>query len=273
MLPLGPAFCFDLETTSADPAFARPVEVAAVVIDAGQVSPDHYIERCTPGAAALAHPSYASAAEIHGITAEDLTDAPPYTNVLEALSRELQGRAVVTYNGEDYDLRIAPGLRTGPSIDVYRLLVKLREECPQPPDEPLSHPLGLEGYRLSLGTMHAFHQGSALDGAHSADADAYATIELLEFVLTRWRRYLEPRLGVAPLTWEALAAYTTKPPAGWSDWGPKFKRSKAGAWVCTFGKYKGWPLGSIPRSYRDWMLRQDFPAQVKTLIRSYVNAF
>ena len=270
MLPPGPAFCFDLETTSADPTFARPVEVAAVVIDAGRVSPDHYLERCTPGAAALAHPSYANAAEIHGIDAEDLAGAPPYTNVLEALSRQLQGRAVVTYNGEDYDLRVAPELRTGPSIDVLRLLVKLREECPQPP-ESLPHPLGLEGYRLSLGSVFALFTGHPLADAHSAAADAEATIIVLGNILARWRSYLETRLAAVPLTWEALARYTATPPAGWSDWGPKFKRSKAGAWVCCFGKHKGWPLESIPADYLRWMLRGDFPDSTKSLIRDHLR--
>lgn len=295
MLPAGPAFCFDLETTSPDPTFARPVEVAAVEIDNGKPSRECYLERCNPGPRALSHPSYASAAEIHGIIAEDVAGAPPYTRVLGALAHRLQGRAVVTYNGEDYDLRIAPGLRTGPHVDVYRLLVKLREECPQPP-EPLPHPLGLEGLKLSLGAMHALHQGSALDGAHSAYADAYATIVLLEFILDRWRSYLEFRLPVivhveakipplhwamgqpspppSPLrgiTWEGLAHYTTEPPAGWSDWGPKFKRNKAAAWVCTFGKFKGWPIESIDAGYLRWILREDFPDSTKALIRDHLR--
>ena len=271
MLPHGPAFCFDLETTSPDPTFARPVEVAAVEIDDGKPSSDHYHERCTPGAQALAHPSYPSAAEIHGITAEDLADALPYTHVLPALAKALTGRAVVTYNGEGYDLRIAPELRTGPSIDVFRLLVKLREECPQPP-EPLLHPLGLNGLKLSLGAVYAALTGEPLEDAHSAVADVRAAIKVLDLILDHWEVYLSSRLktSIGGLTWEALAAYTAEPPAGWSDWGPKFKKSKAGAWVCIFGNHNGWPIRSIPTDYLRWVMRNDFPESVKALIRNEI---
>lgn len=276
MLPLGPAFVFDLETTSADPATARPVEVAAIEInDGGFDGASYFHERCSPGLAALKHPCFASSAAIHGITAEDVADAPPAEYVLGALAQALGPRAVVGYNVEDYDLKIAPGLRLGPVVDVFRLLVKLREECPQPPAEPLPHPLGLEGYRFSLGAVYALLLHEPLTDAHAALADCMATLAVLRRVLRLWRPYLGPRLGVAddePYTWGGLASYLDAPPTGWSDWSPKFKRKDPSLpWVCQFGKHKGWPLDALPYSYKRWMLdKGDFAEPVKVLVRSYL---
>lgn len=291
MLPTGPAFVFDLETTSADPATARPVEVAAISLDEVRMSSisigeietfeitndgiEFYHERCSPGLAALKHPCFASSVAIHGITAEDVADAPPAEHVLGALAQALGPRAVVGYNVEDYDLKIAPGLRLGPVVDVFRLLVKLREECPQPPAEPLPHPLGLEGYRLSLGAVYALLQGEPLTDAHAALADCMATWAVLRSVLFLWGSYLRPRLDLAddePYTWEGLAAYLDAPPVGWSDWSPKFKRKDPSSpWVCQFGKHKGWPLDALPHGYKRWMLdKGDFAKPVKALVRSYL---
>lgn len=265
MLPLAPAFALDLETTSGVAARARPVEISAVLIDGGELS-GHYTERCNPGRALL-DPAFEGASAIHGITLADLEGAPSDSAVLEFLRGELQGRAVVTYNGEAFDLQVVPELRTGPSVDVFRLLTKLAEESPHPSDASarLPHPEGLAGLRLSLSMIYAALCGERLEGAHGATVDAVATARVLEQVLLRWGGYLEARLGA--LSWETLAGYTATPPAGWSDWKGTLRRNARGDFECRIRPHQGVPLRRLPRDFLRWMLSRDFAESTKELLR------
>lgn len=95
---------FDVETTGTDPAEARIVELAAVVYDALGTSDPRVIFRTkvNPGV-----PIPSGATDVHGITDEDVADAPTFAQVWPVLLRALGEQPFVpcAYN-VPYDQRV-----------------------------------------------------------------------------------------------------------------------------------------------------------------------
>ncbi len=183
----GPFAALDLETTGVDPATARIVELALLVDDgdghpqelfAGLVDPGPEVE-IPPGAAA-----------VHGITRERLAaeQAPPATEVLPAVHDHLvevarHGWPVVIYNATyDWPLLAAELARLEPSLTL--------------PDCPLIDPLVLDRsvdrYRKGKRTLETACQvyGVVLDDAHSARADAVASLKVARELLARFPQQL-----------------------------------------------------------------------------------
>ena len=97
-------------------------------------------------------------------------------------------------------------------------------------------------------------------GAHGAVADVEASIEVLEAQLQRY-----PDL---PREVDALDAWCNPAPKGAVDRGGKFVL-REGEVVFAFGKQKGRSLSEVARVQRDyleWILKQDFPEDARTLV-------
>ncbi|MGE3627672.1 MAG: DUF294 nucleotidyltransferase-like domain-containing protein [Hyphomicrobiales bacterium] len=100
LLALG-AVALDLETTSMDPALARTVQVGAVRVSRGHVNRDDTLSMLiNPG---MPVPPVSSA--IHGLSDDDLKDAPVFAGVVEALEDYLGG-AVLIGHTIGYDLTV-----------------------------------------------------------------------------------------------------------------------------------------------------------------------
>ena len=183
----GPFAALDLETTGVDPATARIVELALLVDDgdgpvrelfAGLVDPGLEVE-IPPGAAA-----------VHGITRErlDAEQAPPASEVLPAVHDHLEaiaerGWPVVIYNATyDWPLLAAELARLDPPLS--------------PPACALIDPLVLDRsvdrYRKGKRTLETACQvyGVVLDDAHSARADAVASVQVARQLLDRFPQQL-----------------------------------------------------------------------------------
>lgn len=83
----------DLETTGLSPASDSILEIGLVLTTADGVVEHGWSTLVNPGVGVDVGPTF-----IHGIVAEDLTDAPPLTAVADLLVRDLAGRAVVAHN-------------------------------------------------------------------------------------------------------------------------------------------------------------------------------
>lgn len=83
----------DVETTGLDRAHDRVLEIAIIQLDEGLNQVGHW--RC------LVNPQRpASAVEIHGITDDDLADAPTFRELAGTVAGLLRGRKVVAHNVE-----------------------------------------------------------------------------------------------------------------------------------------------------------------------------
>lgn len=178
-----PLVCFDLETTGVDTQTDRIVEVGFV-----KLSPDgsreRLCERVDPG---VDIPD--GAAKVHGIRTEDvrgLFGKPPLTKVADQLLEFLGDADLCGFNavGYDYPLWLAECARHNiPFVAEGRRMVDamLIFHAKEPGWDAF-----LMGPRnLTAALRH--YCGRELVGAHSADADAEATIDVLLAQLERYQ--------------------------------------------------------------------------------------
>ncbi len=102
----------DTETTGLSPRDSRIVEVA-LVDDSGGVLLNTLVNPCLP--------IPAGATAIHGITDDDVADAPLLEELLPALNALVRGCRLVIYNSQ-YDLGFLPSLRAvSPKVECCML--------------------------------------------------------------------------------------------------------------------------------------------------------
>ena len=183
----GPFAAFDLETTGIDPATARIVELALIVDDGDGRPRDLYAGLVDPGPEVEIPPG---AAAVHGITRERLEAeaAPPAAEVLPEVQVHLaaiadRGWPVVIYNATyDWPLLAAELARLDPPLPL--------------PDCHLIDPLVLDRsvdrYRKGKRTLETACQvyGVTLEDAHSARADAVASLRVARELIARFPEQL-----------------------------------------------------------------------------------
>lgn len=113
------------------------------------------------------------------------------------------------------------------------------------------------GEPRTLTHLYKKHTGKDLEGAHGASNDVAATIEVLAAQMHAYADVLP----------QDVAALHRLQWPDWLDSEGKF-RMVDGVPTCAFGnKYRDVPMDKIPRDFYDWMLRSDFPDDVKALCR------
>jgi DNA polymerase-3 subunit epsilon len=220
------------------------VEIAVVRIEPGGDRSTR-TRRVNPG-----RPIPAGATAIHGIRDVDVQDEPPFARVARSLLEFLDGADLAGFNVRRFD---------GPLLD------REFREC------------GLDldlGRRRMLDAMVIFHRKEPRDlsgavrhylsreheGAHGAEADVDATIDVLEAQLERY--------SDLPRSVEELDAWTGSRPDAVDERG-KFVRRQEEI-VFAFGKHQGRPLRDVAREapdYLRWIVGTDFPEDAKQLVQ------
>lgn len=230
MLADAPLAAVDCETTGTDPATARIVEVS-VVRRAFRCGLRTFSWRVNPGV------PVGDSAAIHGITDADVASCPPFAAVAPAVRAALDGAVLVTFNGLAFDVpllaaefkRAGVAWHPGPVVDVLAL-----------DRNRTRHDLGAV-VRRYLGREHV--------GAHGAEADAAATLDVL--------LAMAGDASVAELAAESMGDKAT--PCGRVRW-------KNGVAVWGF-KHVGQPL-AFDRGFAGWVAGKDtFPADVREFAR------
>lgn len=109
------------------------------------------------------------------------------------------------------------------------------------------------GEPRTLAHLYKKHLGRDMADAHQALADVQATAELIGAQLLAYPTLPRSLDQLHDLQWP-----------GWLDSEGKF-RFVNGVPTCQFGKHQGVAMQNIPVSYYDWLLTQQFPADVKEL--------
>jgi len=239
-----PIVFFDLETTGVDPANDRIVEISGI-----RVAPDGQREARTwlinPG-----RPIPPEATAIHNITDADVRDAARFGQIAHDLlewfsGADLGGFNVVRFDGPllDHEFRrcgLDLALPTRRVIDAMAIYHRME--------------------RRDLSAAVRFYLDRDHEGAHSAEADATVTLEILEAQLERY--------DDLPRTVEELARWSRASRPGAIDPDGKFVW-KNGEAVFAFGKHQGIPLKTIANSapdYLRWINNSDFPVEAKKLV-------
>lgn len=240
MLQLNKPLAFiDLETTGINLGTDRIIEIAVIKLltDGTRIVKRKLIN---PGI-----PIPPASSEVHGITDEMVKDAPSFRQVAQELKQMLDGCDFAGYNSNRFDipLLMEEFLRAGVEVDMRnRKLLDVQN---------IFHKMEPR----TLSAAYKFYCGKQLENAHSAEADAAATHEILEAQLERY-----PELGssidsILKMIGEDQIV----------DFARRFIMEN-GTEVFNFGKFKGRPVADVLRAepqYYDWMMKGDFPQHTK----------
>ncbi|MBM3431863.1 MAG: 3'-5' exonuclease [Bacteroidetes bacterium] len=240
MLQLTKPLAFiDLETTGVNLGHDRIVEIAIVkILTDGTRSVKRKL--INPE---ISIPPTSSA--VHGITDEMVKDAPTFKQLAQEIKQMLDGCDLAGYNSNRFDIpllveeflraQVEFDMKGRRMLDVQTIFHKL---------EP-----------RTLGAAYKFYCDKILEDAHSAEADALATYEILQSQVVRY-----PQLGN---NLDSILKTVGEDPI--VDFARRFVWEN-GVEVFNFGKYKGKPVAEVLRSepqYYDWMMKGDFPQHTK----------
>ena len=228
---------FDIETTGADSSKDRIVQLAIKVIDEEGNVIVNKSKLYNPGI-----PISAEATAIHGIKASDVKNCPPFKEDAKKLKKLFENKIIIMYNGLRFDIPILMNefdragvevVLSGKFIDVLKIERKLSPH--------------------TLSATYKKYTGLDLDGAHNAEADVDAT----DIVMTAQKERNS-------LSDDDLIEITDT--GGMADYYGKLKYDDKGFLVFNWGKCRGKRVVDEP-SYASWVLSENFPSQVKKLIR------
>ncbi len=240
MLQLKKPLAFiDLETTGVNLGTDRIVEIAIVKIltDGTKTVKRKLIN---PGM-----PIPKGASDVHGITDEMVRDAPVFKQVAQELKQVLDGCDLAGYNSNRFDIPLLMEEFLRAQVDFDMKSRKLLDV------QVIFHKMEPR----TLSAAYKFYCNQNLEAAHSAEADATATYEILEAQIKRY-----PELGnnidsMLKVIGEDQIV----------DFARRFIMEN-GIEVFNFGKFKGRPVADVLRSepqYYDWMMKGDFPQHTK----------
>ena len=242
-----PIAFIDLETTGISITNDRIIEIAIVKIAADG---SRLVKRklINPGM-----PIPAGSTAVHGITDEMVKDAPSFKQVANECKQFMDHCDIGGYNSNRFDIPmlIEEFLRAGIEfstegrkfVDVQKIFHKMEER--------------------TLSAAYKFYCQKILEGAHSAEADAQATYEILEAQVTRY-----PQMGA---TVDSIVQFTGEDEM--VDFARRFIKEN-GIEIFNFGKHKGKTVEKVLREepqYYDWMMKGDFAMNTKQKLTEILN--
>jgi DNA polymerase III subunit epsilon len=253
-----PLAFFDLETTGIKVATDRIVEISIIKVNMDGTTKIK-TKRINPG---MHIPAEVTA--IHGITDEDVKDAPKFADVAHELDQFLENCDLAGYNSNHFDipLLVEEFLRTDVDfdlkgrrfIDVQNIFHKM---------EP-----------RNLHAAYKFYCSKDLENAHSAEADTLATLEILKAQLDRYKEtQIKDHKGmiIQPIVNDVKAlsdfSYVTKN----VDLIGHIIYNNKNEEIFNFGKHKGKLVTEVFKSepsYYDWIMKSEFPLSTKKVVTS-----
>jgi DNA polymerase III subunit epsilon len=238
-----PIAFFDLETTGLNVTTDRIVEISIL-----KISPDGHEESKTMRINPTI-PIDPKAIAIHGITDEDVKDAPTFTDIARSLAKDLEGCDLAGYNSNKFDIPLLAeefiradvdfDMKKRRFIDVQVIFHKMEQR--------------------TLTAALKFYCDKNLENAHSAEADTRATYDVL---LAQMERYEELSRDVEQLS--EFSAQTKN-----ADFAGRIVYDENNVEVFNFGKHKGVPVEKVfekEPGYYNWMMNSDFPLYTKKVL-------
>ena len=247
-LQLTRPICFiDLETTGINVSTDKIVEIAII-----KILPDgsKQVKR------KLINPEMAipkTASDIHGISDDMVKDAPTFKQIANEIKQFIELSDLAGYNSNRFDIPMLNEefLRAGISVDIEsRKLLDVQK---------VYHMME----QRTLSAAYKFYCNKDLTDAHSAEADATATWEVLEAQLVKY-----PQIGN---TVEAVVKFTGEDQI--IDFARRFIFEN-GVEVFNFGKHKGKRVTQVLKEepqYYDWMMKGDFALHTKQKLTEMLN--
>ena len=240
-----PICFFDLETTGVNITKDRIVEISLL-----KVFPDNREQKKTW----LINPEISissDATAIHGISNEDVVDAPTFKMVARQVNEFIKDSDLGGFNSNRFDIPILAeemlraevefDMKNRFSVDVQTIFHKMEKR--------------------NLASAYKFYCDKNLDGAHRAEVDTMATYEVLKSQLDHY--------DALKNNTKFLAEFSTH--RKFADFAGFIGFDNHGAEVFNFGKHKGKKVSEILESepgYFGWLLDADFPLYTKKVLTS-----
>jgi DNA polymerase III subunit epsilon len=242
-----PIAFIDLETTGINISTDRIVEIAIVKIlpDGSQQKKRKLINPQIP--------IPAESTNVHGITNEMVSNAPSFKEVANEIKQFVDNADLGGYNSNRFDLPllIEEFSRVGINFSTDgRKLVDVQK---------VFHLME----QRTLSAAYKFYCAKELTDAHSAEADATATWEILDAQVARY-----PNIGN---TVESIVKFTGEDDI--VDFARRFIKQN-GIEIFNFGKHKGKPVAQVLKEepqYYDWMMKGDFAVNTKQKLTEILN--
>jgi DNA polymerase-3 subunit epsilon len=242
-----PLAIIDLETTGVNLGTDRIIEIAIIKMmpDGKKFSKQKLINPEIP--------IPKSSSDIHGITDEKVRDAATFRQVANELKQFMDNCDLGGYNSNRFDipLLVEEFLRIGMDFDMKgRKLIDVQR---------VFHLME----QRTLSAAYRFYCNKNLDGAHGAETDATATLEVLEAQLEKY-----PQLGNDI---ESILKFTGEDEI--VDFARRFIMEN-GIEIFNFGKHKGRSVTEVLKAepqYYDWMMKGDFALHTKQKLTEIFN--
>jgi len=259
-----PIIFIDLETTGINIATDRIIEISMF-----KVKPDDQTEILTERVNPTIPVSEQSFA-VHGISDQELADKPTFNMRAPAYLNFIGNSDLAGYNAIKFDipLLVEEFLRADIDFEIKgRRLVDVQN---------IFHKMEPR----NLSAAYRFYCNKELEDAHSAEADALATFEILKSQLDRYNGVAyEEKDGKLTTPIEndinklSEFSYHTKN----ADLVGQIIFNDKGEEIFNFGKYKGRSVEKQFKKepqYYDWMMKSHFPLSTKKVITSiYLRGF
>jgi DNA polymerase-3 subunit epsilon len=238
-----PLIFFDLETTGVNIATDRIVEISWLKIYPGGE------EKSRTQLVNPTIPIDPKATEIHGLTDEDVKDAPAFKEIARTLANEFEGCDFAGYNSNKFDIPLLAEEFLRAEVDFDLMKRKFVDI------QVIFHKME----QRTLAAAYKFYCNMILEDAHSAEADTRATYQILKAQLDRYAN-LENDVDFL----SAFSAQTKN-----VDFAGRIIYDDKGVEVFNFGRYKGRPVEEVldtDPGYFGWIMNGDFPLYTKKVL-------
>ena len=247
-----PLVFFDLETTGINTVLDRIVEISMLkILPSGEQ--DIKTLKINPTI-----PIPKEVTKIHGISDEDVKDAPTFKEVAKDVAKFMEGADLAGYNMLRFDvpMLVEEFLRVDINFDVdNKKLIDAQRIF----------------YLMEPRTLTAalkFYCNKELTDAHSAEADTIATFEVLDAQVARYAGVeIKDKNGkpYSPIV-NDMAALHKLTSSNMVDLAGRMVYNNQGVAVFNFGKHRNKPVLDVLRrepNYYDWMMKSDFALNTK----------
>jgi len=238
-----PLCIFDLETTGTNVGKDRIVEICIL-----KVNPDSSRESKTW----LVNPEISipkECTEIHGISDEDVKDAPVFKEIAAKIVDMISGSDLGGFNSNRFDVPLLAEelLRAGYDFDLNKF--KLVDA------QTIYH----KREPRNLSAAYNFYCGKTLENAHSAEADVLATFEVLDAQVGHYEDLPKEIAGLSEFSSHNKFA----------DLAGMIHFDENNHEIFAFGKYKGQKVKDVFQKdlgYYGWIQNADFPLYTKKVL-------
>lgn len=238
-----PLIFFDLETTGIDVANDRIVELSYLKINPNGDEESRTL-RVNPTV-----PIPPKATLIHGITDEDVKDAPTFNEIAKSIAKIFEGCDIAGYNSNKFDIPLLAEEFLRAEVDIDLMKRKFIDI------QVIFH----KKEQRTLSAAYQFYCNKTLENAHSSEADTRATYEIL---MAQLDRYPDLPNDISELS--KFSSHNRN-----VDFLGRIVYNEKGQEVFNFGKYKGQLVEDILKNdpgYYGWMMNGQFPLHTKKVL-------